>query len=67
MKIGSIFVRRPPSNFYEKEYYLIKEFFPEKVPANLSENALKKKLILIPAPINFMKKGERWFRVRLWR
>ena len=67
MKVGGDYVLRFPSDYYEEEYYLIKEFFPKKVSVNAGIEALKKDFIMIPAPENFMKKNERIHRFKLWR
>jgi SAM-dependent methyltransferase len=67
MKVGVNYVRRFPSDFYEEEYPLIKEFFPETIGVNTSIDELKRKLIMIPVPKNYLKKGERLYRFRLWR
>lgn len=67
MKVGEDYVLRFPSDYYEEEYYLIKDFFPAKVKADAGEEALKKDLVMISAPDNFIKKNERIHRFKLWR
>jgi SAM-dependent methyltransferase len=56
-----------PAPRYEEEYYLIKDYFPGTVDPNTPEETLKRKMILIPAPENYMKKGEQLNYLRLWR
>lgn len=67
MKVGREYVRRFPSDFYEEEYYLIKEFFPEAVDAGIIPDGLLRKLIFIEVPVNYKKEGERLYRFRIWR
>ena len=61
------YMRVFPADRYEEEYYLIKDFFPEIVDPQLKEEELKRKLVLIPVPGNYMKAGEQLNYVRLWR
>jgi SAM-dependent methyltransferase len=60
------FIRKFPSEFYEEEYYLIKDFFPGRIDPNLPMDELRKKLIIIPLPKNYKKEGEQ-LSIRLWR
>jgi SAM-dependent methyltransferase len=61
------YVRVFPAARYEEEYYLIGDFFPETVDPCLPDEELKRKLVLIPVPENYMKKNEQLNYVRLWR
>ena len=61
------YVRVFPCSRYEEEYYLIKDYFPETMDPGTPEEDLKRKLILIPVPENYMKKGEQLNYLRLWR
>jgi ubiquinone/menaquinone biosynthesis C-methylase UbiE len=61
------YVRVFPCNRYEEEYYLIKDYFPEMIDPDTPEEELKRKLILIPVPENYMKKGKQLNYLRLWR
>lgn len=67
MKAGGEYEFRFPSDFYEEEYKHIREYLPARVPAALSSDELRKQLILIDTPRNFMKKNERLYRFKLWR
>lgn len=60
------YARKFPSGFYEEEYYLIKDFFPERIDQDAPMDELKKKLIFIPVPVNYKKEGEQ-LSIRLWR
>jgi SAM-dependent methyltransferase len=61
------YVRVFPAQRYEEEYYLIGDFFPGSVDPRLPEEELKRKLVLIPVPVNYMKAKEQLNYVRLWR
>jgi SAM-dependent methyltransferase len=61
------YVRVFPAARYEEEYYLIGDFFPETVDPGLPDEELKRRLVLIPVPENYMKKNEQLNYVRFWR
>lgn len=61
------YVRVFPAERYEEEYYLIKDFFPESVEPGLPTEELKRKLIMIPVPDNYIRGGEQLNYFRLWR
>ncbi len=61
------YVRVFPAERYEEEYSLIKDFFPSSVDPLLPEEDLKRKLVLIPVPENYMKDNEQLNYIRLWR
>lgn len=65
-KQKSKYVRVFPASRYEEEYYLIKDFFPVSVDANISETELKKKLVMIPVPKNYTT-GKEQMKYHLWR
>jgi SAM-dependent methyltransferase len=67
MRVGDEYLLRFPSERYEVEYWMAKDIFPAKVKAGASEKELRERFIFIPAPENYMNKGERLYRFRLWR
>ena len=67
MKVGSAYKLKFPSDFYEEEYYLIKDYFPGSISTDSKESDLRKKFVLIPVPDEFTRKNERLYRFKLWR
>lgn len=55
-----------PSDFYENEYYMIKDIFPHTIGIDTPMDELKRKLVFIPVPGNFKKEGEQ-LSIRLYR